>query len=149
MKLEEEIKQSKFESEHLKAVLNVMVTNNWIVSRQTKFLKQYDLSLPQYNVLRILRGAKNKPMMLSDISERMLDKMSNATRLVEKLKQKGLVDRELCETNRRQVDIFITESGMELLDAIDAPLATFSKDYLNITPEEAELLNTILDKWRT
>lgn len=148
MKLEEEIKQTKFESEHLKAVLNVMVTNNWIVGRHAKFLKQYDLSLPQYNVLRILRGAKSKPMMLSDISDRMLDKMSNATRLVEKLKLKGLVDRELCESNRRQVDISITESGMELLTAIDAPLATFSKDYLNITADEAILLNTILDKWR-
>ena len=149
MKLEEEIKQTKFESEHLKAVLNVMVTNNWIVSRHTKFLKQYDLSLPQYNVLRILRGAKGKPMMLSDISDRMLDKMSNATRLVEKLKQKGLVERELCETNRRQVDISITENGIELLATIDEPLSTFTKDYLNITPTEAETLNTILDKWRT
>lgn len=149
MKLEKEIQQTQFESEHLKAVLNVMVTNNWIVSRHSKFLKQFDLSLPQYNVLRILRGAKNKPMMLSDITERMLDKMSNATRLVEKLKQKGLVDRELCETNRRQVDISITESGLDLLATIDVLLMTFSKKYLNITIAEAELLNNILDKWRT
>ena len=148
MKLEEEIKQTKFESEHLKAVLNVMVTNNWIVSRHTKFLKQYDLSLPQYNVLRILRGAKGKPMMLSDISDRMLDKMSNATRLVEKLKQKGLVERELCETNRRQVDISITEKGSGLLKKIDGEKIEWLSTLKNVTKAEAIELNRILDKLR-
>ena len=148
MKLEEEIKQSKFESEQQKAVLNVMVTSNWITSSQTKLLKKFDLSPPQYNVLRILRGAKDKPIMLADISSRMLDKMSNATRLVEKLKQKGLVDRVQCEFNRRQVDISITNEGLRLLENIELPLKEMSKIYSNITNEEAALINTILDKWR-
>lgn len=148
MKLEEEIKQSYFDSEHQKAILNIMVTNNWISSNQTKLLKNFDLTPPQYNVLRILRGAKGKPMMLSDISSRMLDKMSNATRLVEKLKQKGLVDRELCEFNRRQVDISLTIEGQHFLSLIDAPMREMSKIFEIITPKEANILNTILDKLR-
>lgn len=148
MKLEEEIKQSNFESEHQKAILNIMVTNNWISSNQTKLLKNFDLTPPQYNVLRILRGAKGKPIMLCDISSRMLDKMSNATRLVEKLKQKGLVVRELCEFNRRQVDISLTLEGQKLLSEIDAPMREMSQIFEIITPKEATNLNAILDKLR-
>lgn len=148
MKLEEEIKQIKFESEHQKAMLNIMVTNNWIQGKQMKLLKKFDLTPPQYNVLRILRGGKSKPMMLSDITGRMLDKMSNATRLVEKLKQKGLVERQLCETNRRQVDISITDEGLTLLEIIDEPLRIMSKDFQNISLDEAKLVNDILDRWR-
>ncbi len=148
MRLEEEIKQSKFESEQQKAVLNIMVTSNWITSNQTKLLKKFDLSPPQYNVLRILRGAKDKPVMLADISSRMLDKMSNATRLVEKLKQKGLVNREQCEVNRRQVDISITEQGLQLLLLIDAPMKDMTALLSHISTKEAQVLNEILDKWR-
>lgn len=149
MKLEDEIKQTKFESDQQKAMLNVMVTNNWIVNQQTKFLKQYDLSPAQYNVLRILRGAKDKPMMLNDITSRMLDKMSNATRLVEKLKLKKLVTREMCETNRRQVDISITETGKSLLAEIDLALVEFSKQMLKISNKEASIISDILEKWRS
>lgn len=148
MKLEEEIKQVKFESEHQKAMLNIMVTNNWIQGKQMKLLKKFDLTPPQYNVLRILRGGRAKPMMLNDITERMLDKMSNATRLVEKLKQKGFVDRKLCETNRRQVDISITEEGLSLLETIDEPLREMFKEFQNISVDEAKLVNEVLDKWR-
>lgn len=148
MKLELEIKQAKFESEQQKAMLNILVTSNWISSQQSKFLKHYDLTPPQYNVLRILRGAKNKPMMLSDISSRMLDKMSNATRLVEKLRNKDLLVRELCDNNRRQVDISITELGLSLLAEIDTAFLDSKINAVNLSNKEAEKLNELLEKIR-
>jgi DNA-binding MarR family transcriptional regulator len=97
----------------------MMFTNNWLLSNSNKLFKKYGLSQQQYNVLRILRGQHPKPVMLTQITERMIDKMSNATRLVEKLKLKHLVTRELNQKSRRQVDINITEKGLELLKQID------------------------------
>jgi DNA-binding MarR family transcriptional regulator len=147
MKLEDEIKQEKFESMQQKAILNIMVTNNWLLSLHSKFFKKFGLSPAQYNVLRILRGA-NKPLKLNDISSRMLDKMSNATRLVDKLMVKKLVDRKVCDFNRRQVDIEITEIGIALMNQIDQQLKIFSSQFEHLSHENALLLNEILDNFR-
>lgn len=148
MPLEEELQQSKFSSEHQKALVNILFTGSWLNGRNKSYFKKFNISPEQFNVLRILRGSHPKPLRLADIAERMIEKNSNCTRLVEKLKQKGLVDRQLCESNRRQVDISITTKGLKLLEKIDSDndqLISFQK---SISKTEAEELNRILDKLR-
>ena len=147
--IEEEIKQKKFQSEHLKATVNIMFTSGWLYNQNSNFLKTYEITPEQYNVLRILRGSNPAPLMLLDISNRMLDKNSNATRLVEKLRLKGYVKRELCETNRRQVDIVISLKGLSLLAKIDSNIEEMNATSKNITKNEAQELNRILDKLRS
>lgn len=146
--IEEEIKQKKFPSIYIKTDVNLMFTIGWLQNEMSRFFKQYGLSLQQYNVLRILRGQHPKPVMLNQITERMIDKMSNATRLVEKLKLKGLVTRDINTQSRRQVDIHITESGLALLAKIDPTMDSAPAHYANISKEELEQLNTLLDKIR-
>jgi DNA-binding MarR family transcriptional regulator len=150
MKLEEEIKQTKFKDIFQKAALNIIFTANWLELRSLKAFKPFGLSSQQYNVLRILRGSNPRPLNLSDIQERMMDKMSNATRLVEKLRQKGLLTRHECPSNRRKVEIAITQKGLDLLAEIDPVLDKHHKEEgQKITPEEAAFLSDILDKLRS
>lgn len=149
MNLEEEIKQKTFESEHQKAVLNVMVTSGWYNNLNSTILKPFGISPQQYNVLRILRGQLPKPVMLSIIQERMLDKMSNASRLVDKLVEKNLVSRHQCCHNRRQVDILISDTGLELLNKTDGLIKDGYSLTTKITEDEAKELNRILDKIRS
>lgn len=148
MSLEREIQQERFANEHEKAAVNVLFTGSWLHSLNSARLKKHDITPEQFNVLRILRGSHPKTMMLADITCRMLDKNSNATRLVEKLRQKGLVKREICENNRRQVDISITEKGLNVLKAIDQDDSTWQSVLKNISKQEAGELNRILDKLR-
>ena len=111
--------------------------------------KPYDISEQQYNVLRILRGQKGKPVNLMDIQDRMLHKTSNATRLVEKLRQKGMVERILCVQNRRKVEISITKKGLEVLAELDPVLNTKDNEmFKTLTKKEANLLGDLLDKLR-
>ena len=148
--IEEEIKQQKkFSSEYEKAAVNVMFTSGWLYNLNAARFKKHDITPEQYNVLRILRGAYPKPMMLGDVTCRMLDKSSNATRLVEKLRIKGYVVRELCPTNRRQVDITITEKGLSLLTRLDNEADEWQNNLKGITKAEAQELNRILDKLRS
>ncbi len=149
MPLEEDIKQEKFFSEHQKASINILYTGGWLYNINAGYLKKFGITPEQFNVLRILRGGFPKPMMLSEITERMIDKSSNCTRLVEKLKQKGFVNRVTCETNRRQVDISITDKGQHLLKKIDASQPTWLDAMGKITKAEAKELNRILDKLRS
>jgi DNA-binding MarR family transcriptional regulator len=147
--IEEEIKQhKKFESEYEKAAVNIMFTSGWLYNINAGRMKKHDITPEQYNVLRILRGSHPKPLMLSDVTCRMLDKSSNATRLVEKLRVKGYVKRELCESNRRQVDIIITDKGLSLLNKLDDESAEWKESLKGITKAEAQELNRILDKLR-
>ena len=150
MSLETEIKQTRFQSEHQKAAINVLLTGNWLYNQNALFLKQHGLTPEQFNVMRILRGNHPKPMMLLEITERMIDKSSNCTRLVEKLRQKGWVKREICATNRRQVDIFITLKGLAVLTKIDAAISQNPLQQLQtrLTKTEASELNKLLDKVR-
>ncbi|HUH75236.1 MAG TPA: MarR family transcriptional regulator [Chitinophagales bacterium] len=144
----EEIHQKEFKSVYVKTEVNILFTAGWIENNNNKFFKLYDISMQQFNVLRILRGQYPQPVMLSLITERMIDKMSNATRLVEKLRIKGYVSRELNTSNRRQVDILITESGLELLAQIDLNFSGLEDKYKKLSLEEAEILNQLLDKLR-
>src|SRR5262245_35215955 len=148
MGLEEDILQKKFRNEFEKMGINLLYTSNWLYNVNTVRLKRFDISLEQFNVLRILRGQHPNAIMLSEITRRMLDKSSNATRLVEKLKQKGLVTRKVCEESRRQVDIAITEKGLGLLSKIDAEQEEWFKTLKTLTKSEATQLNALLDKLR-
>lgn len=148
--IEQEIKQKKFADIYIKSDINILFTAGWLQSNQTRMFKKYGLSLQQYNVLRILRGQHPKPVMLSQITERMIDKMSNATRLVDKLVLKELATRQLNPNSRRQVDIDITQNGLNLLTKIDKEIGAQHPPlhYKNLTEKELEQLNLILDKIR-
>jgi DNA-binding MarR family transcriptional regulator len=149
MKLEEEIKYKKFTNEFFKLDVNILFTSSWIQSQNTRYLKKFGISQQQYNVLRILRGQRPNMVMLSQITERMIDRMSNATRLVEKLRLKGYVTRETNPKNRRQVDIAITDKGMELLSELDANWTDFVVSrFKNISEAEAREMNDLLDRIR-
>lgn len=146
--LEEEIKQSKFQDEYQKAVLNLLFTGNWLSSIHKKFFDNYDLSMEQYNVLRILRGQHPRPCSIQTINERMLDKMSNVSRLVEKLRIKALIKRTTAKSDRRQVDVSISEKGLALLKNIDADIKNLQERFKTLTEAEAKSLNLLLDKMR-
>lgn len=148
MGLEQDIRQDKFANEHEKAVVNILYTSSWLHSLNSARLKPQGITPEQFNVLRILRGSYPKPMKLADITSRMIDKSSNATRLVEKLRQKGLLKREICDDNRRQVDIVITDKGLNVLKKIDQKSDEWLSSLKTITKAEAAELNRMLDKLR-
>lgn len=149
MSLEEELKQKrKFSSEFEKLAVNILFTSSWLESNHMQKLKPYDISPQQYNVLRILRGSYPKPIMLGEIANRMIDKNSNATRLVEKLRLKQFVEREICANNRRQVDILITQKGLDLLSKIDLEIENWSLVFKSLSEKEAQKLNETLDSLR-
>ena len=148
MSLEQDIKQEKFHNEYDKVLVNILFTSSWLYNINALRLKPFGITPEQFNVLRILRGSHPKKLMLASITSRMIDKNSNATRLVEKLRQKNLVEREICENNRRQVDISITEKGLGLLKKIDSEESIWVSTLKNISKTEAAELNRILDKLR-
>lgn len=150
MSLEEDIKSTVKIDERQKTVINLIYTHNWLKEQTQGFFKNYDLSAEQYNVLRILRGQKGNPANLSTIQERMLNKMSNTTRLIDKLLKKDLVTRQTCPTNRRKVEILITKKGITLLSELDT-IVNHSNETITkqLTISELETLNQLLDKLRT
>ena len=136
---------SKFPNNKVKALLNIVYTANWISSHQNAFFKPYGISPQQFNILRILRGAKT-PLMVQSIKERMLERAPNATRLMDKLCNKDLISRIACPEDRRVVNIQITKNGLVLLEDISKYM---KDDYLeNVTEEEAGILSDLLDKIR-
>lgn len=147
MNIEEAIKSTVPLNPHTKTVLNIMYSSRIVEDKVAEMLKPYSLSMQQYNVLRILRGQKGTPANLSTIQERMINKMSNTTRLVDKLIEKGYAERFVCESNRRKVEISITTEGMEVLTEID-PLTLANNNELlkDFSMNELNTLNTLLDK---
>jgi DNA-binding MarR family transcriptional regulator len=148
MELEKEIKQKNFRNDYHKAVVNLIFTYNWLYSHYSEFLKSFNLTIQQFNILRILRGQHPKPATIKLLKERMLDKMSDASRIVEKLKTKGFVERQICEKDRRTVDVYITDKGMELLENIDERNDKLDKIMSMLNAEEINMLNNLLDKLR-
>jgi DNA-binding MarR family transcriptional regulator len=132
-----------------KTVLNISYSSIWMKDVISSVLKPFDISVEQFNVLRILRGQKGNPTNLQDIQDRMVSKMSNTTRLVDKLLLKGCVERFICEKNRRKVEIFITKDGLNLLNEID-PIIEKTENELTATlnNQELETLNYLLTKIR-
>lgn len=145
MGIEDQIK-ANYKNEHHKAVVNIRFTSNWLGTYHNKQLEKFELTLPQFNILRILRGAKEK-ISIKVVKERMLEKSPNTTRLVDKLIQKKLVKRNRCKTDRRVVYIEITQSGQDLLSAIDDVFDEFNMEN-KLSKQEAVQLNTLLDKIR-
>ena len=148
MKLEHEIKQSSFNTPHEKLIINLIYTEGWVRGQMLDRFKPYQLTMQQYNVLRILRGQYPNPATVNLLVERMLDKTSNASRLVEKLRVKGLVERKTCKEDRRSVDVVITQAGLDLLAEIDQSYPQWEDRFHTLTNEEAELLSDLLDKLR-
>jgi DNA-binding MarR family transcriptional regulator len=149
MKLEDELKMQKFQSPCQRATLNILFTAGWLAEKFNTVLKPYGISEQQYNVLRILRGQKGKTANLFMIQERMIHRMSNATRLVEKLRLKNYVKREVCEENRRMINIDITEKGLSVLEEIDLLNKDFETQlYRHLNIKEAIMIGDLLDKLR-
>jgi len=148
MSIERDIKQEKFKSVYHKLMINLTYSGNWIVHQQYELLREHDLTPQQYNVLRILRGHHPKPMKMNAILERMLDQTSNTSRLVDKLLVKKLLIRNVCPTDRRAVDVKITQKGLEVLDVLDPLIDRWEKKFHSLSAAEAEQLNTLLDKLR-
>lgn len=148
VKLEEEIKQSRFESQHQKAVLNVIFTANWINTNFRDVFKPYDLTPQQYNVLRILRGRHPKAANPGEIKEVMLDKNPDLTRLCDRLCKVGLITRTIDRNNRRKMNIKITDKGLEVLAQIDPEMKKLQDAMNHLTEQEATLLSDLMDKMR-
>jgi DNA-binding MarR family transcriptional regulator len=148
MEIGKEIKQSKFKNEYQKLLINILFTSGWLGAKHACNLKPFGISSQQFNILRILRGQYPKPATVNLLIERMLDKNSNASRLVEKLRLKKLVERATCPDDRRAVNVLITQKGLDLLAEIDKQDTVFLKELKNITEKEAEQINHLLDKLR-
>ena len=149
MRIEEEIKQTKpFANPQTKAVVNLNFTASWLSGAQSEMLKPYGISIQQYNILRILKGMHPKPATVKVLIERMIDKNSNASRLVDKLLKKNLLERNTCPRDRRRVDVMITEAGLNLVNEITRNMKK-NKIFKSLTNEEAILLSDLLDKLRS
>lgn len=150
MKIEDALKLSSNTDLKSKTLINLHYTSRFFEERFASLLKEFDLSVPQFNVLRILRGQKGKPASLACIQERMVDKNSNTTRLVDKLILKNLVLRKVCPENRRKIEITITEQGLDLLKTLDPVTQKSNADHTSaLSTEELELLNNLLDKLKS
>jgi DNA-binding MarR family transcriptional regulator len=150
MTIEEVIKSTVKMDNAKKVILNIMYTQNVIHDNFSELMKPYDLSGEQYNVLRILRGQKGKPANMCVIQERMLAKTSNTTRLVDKLLLKDYVTRNVCPGNRRKIEVLITQKGLDILKELDPRVDEHERLFAsNISTEELELLNELLEKYRT
>ncbi len=149
MKIEDEIKQTKpFKNEIQKLVINIHVTSSWLNSEFTKILKPFGISPSQYNVLRILKGKHPEGHSNQAITERMIDKSSNATRIVDKLIEKKLIVRNQHDQDRRAVSIKITQKGFDLITEVDASSIKFRNKLKTLNQEKATLINEWLDELR-
>ena len=148
MNVEKIIKTEKKIPLESRTIIHFMLVNNKINEAFLKVLKPFDVSLQQFNVLRILRGQNGKPANLSTINARMVTKMSNTTRLVDKLILKGFVDRMVCPSNRRKIEINITPEGKKVLKKMDFQMAEAEKSILkNVSKTELEQLNILFNKF--
>jgi len=145
--IEKLISQKTFTSEYNKGLIGLIFVGNWIVSRHQHFFKKFDITMQQYNILRILRGQYPKAANINTLKERMLDKMSDVSRLVERLRKAGLVERKSSEIDRRAVDVQITAKGLSLLEIVDKDLPDLEDSLkLSLSEDEITVLNSLLDK---
>lgn len=150
MKLEDAIKQKTFSSPEERLAVNIFFTSNWLGAHNIGLMKQHDITPQQFNVLRILRGQKGNPISIYALPERMLDKQSNASRLVDKLEAKQLCEKRICPTDKRKAEVIITQKGLDLLASIDGPLKqTFVHMFQSLNAKEVQSLNDLLDKLRS
>ena len=149
MRLEEEIKQIKpFKNDYSKAIVNLIYTYNWVESSSKSFFKEFDITSQQFNILRILQGQYPMPATINLLRDRMLDKMCDASRLVERLRLKGLLERNKASSDKRAVDIIITKKGIALLAEIELKMPVFEAKFKSLNEDEVKVLNNLLDKFR-
>jgi DNA-binding MarR family transcriptional regulator len=147
MSLEDEIKQRKFRNEHQKAAINLIYTSSWLNEQMKYFFDNYDITAQQFNILRILRGA-GEPLSTMQIRERMLDKMSDTSRIVDRLVKKEMVKKNIRKTDRRLVDVTITEKGKELLAELDSKDSEMDAILRGLDETDVKQINHLLDKLR-
>jgi DNA-binding MarR family transcriptional regulator len=143
----DEIIQSRFESSQMRALVNLRYTSNFLSMISNSFMAKYELTMPQFNILRILRGA-GAEMAVNTIKERMVEKSPNTTRLMDKLIAKGLISRARCEDDRRVVFVKITPQGLALLAELDVVLKQVDIFPCHLSEQEADMLSELLDKLR-
>jgi MarR family 2-MHQ and catechol resistance regulon transcriptional repressor len=148
MGIEKDIQQSKFRSPHQKAAINLIYTLGWMKDQMKSFFDEEDITPQQFNILRILRGSFPTPLSTLQIRERMLEKMSDTSRIVDRLITKGLVKKLTCKADKRLVDVIITDKGKKLLERLDTRQDEMDSILQNISTEEAEVLSNLLDKIR-
>lgn len=147
IKLEKAIRQKGFQNEYQKAIINIIYTHNYLIGKMNPVFKQYGITRQQYNVLRILRGQHPDPATINLIKERMLDKMSDASRIVERLKRKKLIEKSRSLIDKRAADIIISKKGLALLKTMDPESKKFNK-LITLSDGEVANLNKILDNLR-
>src|ERR1700733_3290425 len=148
MILEKDINQQVFRSEYQKAILNLIYTFNWVNEKINRRFEPFDITQQQFNILRILRGA-GQPLSTLQIRQRMLDKMSDTSRIVDRLVKKGMVKKSICREDRRLVDVLLKDKGKKLLQTMDGLLDEMASVFKYLSEEEARRLNILLDKIRT
>lgn len=148
MSLEHDIQQKAFRNEHHRAILNILYTQNYLVGRMSDVFKQFDITRQQYNVLRILRGQYPDHASINLIKERMLEKMSDSSRIVERLRVKGLIQRADGKQDKRSVEVTITQEGLDLLKKMKDPVEEIENLVNHLSESEARNLNELLDKIR-
>ena len=147
MGISKEIQQTNFRSENHKAMVNLIFSSNWLLERIKRFVEKEDITHQQYNILRILKGS-GKPLSTLQIRERMIDKMSDTSRIVERLLKKDLAHKVTCLHDKRLVDVTITNKGLSLLDRLETNIAEMDSLLAGLKAEEAQALNELLDKMR-
>ena len=147
MSLEKDIQQKSFRNEHQKAAVNILFSANWLNEQIKAFLLEEDITPQQYNILRILRGS-NKPISTLQIRERMLDKMSDTSRIVDRLLLKGLVEKKISCADKRLVDVNIAKKGLALIDRLNQKNDSLDGILNQLNNDEVVILNDLLDKMR-
>lgn len=147
MSIEQDINQKKFRNEHQKVTINIIYTFNWITEQSKAIFEKADITAQQFNILRILRGA-GAPLSTLQIRQRMLDKMSDTSRIVDRLILKGLVKKNICKSDKRLVDVSITDKGRKLLEKLDKHDDEMDAITGSLSEAEAKTLNKLLDKIR-
>lgn len=148
MRIEDEIQQKEFTDDYRRLLVNLLFTNNWLNQQLMPFFRKLGLTLQQHNVLGILRGQHPKPVCFGDIQSRMVDRNSNVTRLIDKLIEKDYVTRDICQTNRRMIEVRLTPKGLAKLQQVDDNLPALYEQLHNLSSEEAILTSKLLDKLR-
>ena len=147
MGIDRDIHQSKFRNEYQKAGVNLLYTYGWVMERTKELFASEDITPQQFNILRILRGSP-QPLSTLQIRERMIDKMSDTSRIVDRLITKGLVKKGTCKSDRRLVDVLITDKGKKMLERLDHRQDDLDKIMGNLSEKEAATLSDLLDKIR-
>ncbi len=148
MQIEQEIQQQQFRNDYQKATINLLFTHNWLENQLSRFFKPFNLTPQQYNILRILKGRYPNPISTAGLRDRMLDRMSDVSRIVDRLHRKGFVERRICESDKRLVDILLSPEGISVMDQLEQSVEELDKFLYRLSPDETRQLNRLLDKIR-